>query len=273
LIALFFTLELILTTRKNYSKTFTHFFHNILFFGVFFLFNLAWATVLVFSIEWLNQQKVGLFYLVTVPFWIKIIAGVAMIDLVTYWFHRFAHKVPVLWRFHRVHHSDTKMDSSTYFRGHPIEAFLWFGTSNIVAVGLFGLDLLTLGAYYLIATPFFIMEHVNIRFPKWLDKTIGLVFTTPNMHKVHHEKDQHYTDSNYADIFILWDRMFGTFKYKPVEEINFGLEEFDEDKKQTFWYLMKSPFLSIKRVASKTGTGKFAMDVRILKKEKDQFVE
>lgn len=74
------------------------------------------------------------------------------------------------------------------------------------------------------------------------------MFTTPNIHKVHHEKDQHYTDSNYADIFILWDRLFGTYKYKPAEELNIGLDEFDDDKKQTFWYLFKSPFLNIRRV-------------------------
>lgn len=84
----------------------------------------------------------------------------------------------------------------------------------------------------------------------WVDKTFGLVFTTPNIHKVHHEKDQHYTDSNYADIFILWDRLFGTYKYKPAEQIQIGLEEFDDAKKQTFWYLFKSPFLNLKRVAS-----------------------
>jgi sterol desaturase/sphingolipid hydroxylase (fatty acid hydroxylase superfamily) len=180
---------------------------------------------------------------------------VAMIDMVTYWFHRMAHRLPLVWRFHRVHHSDTTMDSSTYFRAHPIELFLWFGTSNIVAAGIFGIDLLTLGAYYLVATPFFIIEHTNLRFPKWLDKTLGWVFTTPNLHKVHHEKDQYYTDSNYADIFILWDRIFGTYKYKPAEELQFGLAEFDDARKQSFLYLLKSPFINIEKPAKENITG------------------
>ena len=83
-----------------------------------------------------------------------------------------------------------------------------------------------------------------------MDKTLGWIFFTPNMHKVHHEQDQHYTDSNFADIFILWDRLFGTFKYKLAAQIKFGLKEFDEDRKQTFWYLMKSPFIRIKRISS-----------------------
>ena len=67
---------------------------------------------------------------------------------------------------------------------------------------------------------------------------------------MHHEQDQYYTDSNYSDIFIHWDRIFGTFKYKPSSEINFGLKEFEDDKKQTFWYLLKSPFINIVRVSS-----------------------
>ena len=126
-----------------------------------------------------------------------------------------------------------------------------FGSSNILAAGIFGLNLLTLGLYFLVATPFFILEHTNLRFPAWLDKTLGLVITTPNLHKVHHEQGQFYTDSNFADVFILWDRLFGTYKYKPVELIKFGLKEFKENKKQTFWYLFISPFFKIKKVTLK----------------------
>ncbi len=250
LMVLFYSLEQILSTQFKFTKRPQHLFNNSLFFAVFFLAGLLWATVTVFSVEWLNNQQIGLFYLLQLPLWLKLLLGIAMLDLVSYWFHRLSHKVPFLWRFHRVHHSDTTMDASTNFRGHPIESFLWFGSSNILAAAIFGLDLLTLGLYFFIATFFFFVEHANFRFPKWLDKSIGLVITTPNLHKVHHEQDQLYTDSNFSDIFILWDRLFGTFKSKPVEQIKLGLKEFDEEKKQTFWHLMKSPFLEIKRVES-----------------------
>lgn len=250
MIFLFYSLEQLLTTQFTFKKRPQHLFQNMLFMAVFYLVNLAWATVTVLSIEWLNKQEIGLFYLINIPLWLKLVLGVAMFDFVTYWFHRIAHNTPLLWRFHRVHHSDTSMDASTFFRGHPVESFLWFGTSNIIAAGIFGLDLVTLGLYFLVTTPFFFLEHSNLKFPVWLDKTVGLIFTTPNIHKVHHEQDQYYTDSNFSDIFILWDRIFGTYKYKPVEEINFGLKEFEEDKKQTFWYLIKSPFINMGRVTS-----------------------
>jgi len=250
LIVIFYTLEQVMTTQFKYSKRPQHLVNNILFLVLFFIGNIFWAAVVVFSIKWFNKNEIGLFYLVNLPVWLKLIVGVAIIDLVTYWFHRMSHRVSFLWRFHRVHHSDTTMDSSTYFRAHPIEIFFWFGTSNIIAAGLFGLDLLTIGLYFLISTPLVILEHSNLRFPLWLDKSFGLIFTTPNLHKIHHDKDQQYTDSNYADIFILWDRLFGTYKYKPVDQIELGLKEFDEAKKQTFWYLFKSPFLNLKRINS-----------------------
>ena len=72
----------------------------------------------------------------------------------------------------------------------------------------------------------------------------------PDHHRVHHHQEQSYTDSNYADIFIIWDRIFGTFKMVPVEQMKYGLVEFEEDKKQTFLYLIKSPFITIKRISS-----------------------
>jgi sterol desaturase/sphingolipid hydroxylase (fatty acid hydroxylase superfamily) len=247
LIVLFFTMEKWLNNQFPFKSRGRHLFQNALFHVVFLIANLFWATVVVFSIEWLNDNEIGLFFLIQLPVWLKLLLGVAMFDMVSYFFHRMAHKVPLLWRFHRVHHSDTSMDSSTYFRAHPVEILLWFGTSNILAAGIFGLDLLTLGLYFLVVTPFFILEHANLRFPVWLDRTLGLIFTTPNLHKIHHEQDEFYTDSNYADVFILWDRLFGTYKYKAVEQIKFGLKEFDEDKKQTFWYLLKSPFVNIKK--------------------------
>ncbi len=249
-IVVFYSMEQLLKTQFNFNKRPKHLLHNFLFQVVFYVSNIFYATVTVFTIVWLNNHQVGLFYLVQVPVWAKLIVGVALFDMTTYWFHRIAHKIPLLWSFHRVHHSDTTMDASTSFRGHPIESLFWFGTSNVVASAIFGLDLMAMGLYFLVSAPFVFMEHSNLRYPKWLDKTFGLIFTTPNMHKIHHDQEQPYTDSNFADIFILWDRIFGTFTHKPVEEIKFGLKEFNEDKKQNFLYLMKSPFIKIKRIAA-----------------------
>lgn len=250
LMVLFYSMEQLLSTQFKFTKRPQHLFQNSLFYAVFFLLGILWSSVTVFSVEWFNNQRIGLFYLVQLPIGLKLPVGIALFDLTSYWFHRLSHVVPLLWRFHRVHHSDTTMDASTNFRGHPLESFLWFGSSSILAAAIFGLDLLTMGVYLFITMVFFVLQHSNLLFPKWIDKSLGLVITTPNLHKVHHEQDQYYTDSNFADIFIVWDRLFGTFKSKPVEQIKLGLKEFDEEKKQTFLYLMKSPFINVKRVSS-----------------------
>lgn len=250
LIVIFYVAENIFATQFEFKKMPQHLLHNVLMQAMIYIGGLATAVVVVNCVEWFNTHRIGLFHYLSLPLWLNLVLGVMAFDFVNYWFHRTAHSVPVLWRFHRVHHSDTRMDASTNLRSHPVELLCYFGLSNIVAAAIFGLDVMALGVFFLVITPYVFLEHSNIKFPAWLDKTFGLVFTTPNIHKVHHEQDQYYTDSNYSDIFIIWDRLFGTFKYKPTEQINFGLKEFEDEKKQTFWYLIRSPFINMGRVTS-----------------------
>ncbi|HET7896606.1 MAG TPA: sterol desaturase family protein [Flavisolibacter sp.] len=249
LLLLLYVLEQTLNTPFRFRKRPQHLLNNVLFQITFMVAGYFFALYQVTTIEWLNHHRVGWLHVLHLPFWIRMMVGVALFDLTTYWVHRLAHRSPLLWRLHRVHHSDTTMDASTFFRGHPLE-ILVFGNGNIVAAAVFGLDMLSLGLYALVLIPFMLAEHMNLAFPTWLDKTLGRVFVTPNFHKVHHEQDQYYTDSNFADIFIVWDRLFGTFKYKPVQDIRYGLIEFAEEKKQGFLYLMKCPFITIPRISS-----------------------
>ncbi len=246
LIALFYSLEFILGTAFKFEKKVYHFFNNFLFQLVFYAANLAYAILQVSAVKWASLHQVGLFYWIEIPLLLKVIIGIMLLDLTSYWFHRMAHTFPFLWRLHRVHHSDTKMDTSTFFRGHPLEVLI-FGTSSTLACIIFGLDLQILGVYLIVQLPFLVAQHSNIQLPGWTDKIFGRIFITPNIHKVHHEQNQYYTDSNFADIFVFWDKLFGTYKYLPVKELRYGLKEFDAEKKQSFWYLMISPFIKIDR--------------------------
>lgn len=250
LIVFFFSLEQIMKSPFNFKNRINHLFQNVLFQIILVVLNIYFVTFQVFSIEWLNSNHIGLLYLVELPIGIKLFISVALYDITAYWIHRGTHKIPLLWRFHRVHHSDTTMDSSTVFRFHPIELILVFGLGNIVTAGLFGTDVFSMALYYFILYVFFFFEHANLYYPGWLNQTLGLIFVMPDHHRVHHQQDQLYTDSNYADIFILWDRIFGTFKMLPFEKMKYGLVEFEEDTKQTFIYLIKSPFIDIKRTKS-----------------------
>jgi sterol desaturase/sphingolipid hydroxylase (fatty acid hydroxylase superfamily) len=248
-VTLFFILENFIVTQFSFVKRPRHFLHSFLLFATFVAINLFAASVVVNSFTWLNAHRAGLFFHIKIPYVLQLIAGVLVFDLAAYWFHRLTHRNPFLWRFHRVHHSDTSMDASTQLRSHPVDVF-YFTSSGILASAVFGLDLTSFGLYFLILMPMTVLEHANLRIPSWVDKSFGLIFTTPNFHKVHHEQKQFYTDSNFADIFIFWDRLFGTFKYKPTHEIKFGLEEFNEDRKQKFGYLFISPFINIHRITS-----------------------
>ena len=250
LITLFFTLEQFINTPHKFSRRGRHFINNLPFIILIIALFFFLTTYIVASIQWLNNHHIGLFYFIHIPYALKVIIGVACFDMTTYWLHRVAHKIPLLWRLHRVHHSDTSMDSSTYFRGHPIEA-INLAIANVVGAAVFGLDINTLTLYFVILIPVQILEHSNIEFPQWTDKVFGIIFTTPNLHKIHHHQYQYYTDSNFADIFILWDRLFGTYKYVPVKQIPYGLQEFDDSRKQTFWYLIISPFKKIERLKDK----------------------
>lgn len=250
LIAFFFSLEQLLKSPFIFKKRMNHLFQNVLFQIVLVALNVFFVTFQVFSIEWLNANHIGLLYVIEVPFWAKLFISVALYDLTAYWIHRGTHKIPLLWRFHRVHHSDTTMDSSTVFRFHPMELILVFGIGNIITAALFGTDVFSMALYYFVLYIFFFLEHANLSYPKWLNSTLGLIFVIPDHHRVHHQQDQFYTDSNYADILIIWDRIFGTFKMMPIEKMKFGLIEFKEEDKQTFLYLIKSPFISIKRIPS-----------------------
>lgn len=250
MMVLFFSLEQITETPFKFDKRLSHLLQNIPFQILLLGLNIFYVTFQVFCIEWFNEMELGLFFYVELPFWIKLFLGFMLYDFTAYWIHRATHKVPLLWRLHRVHHSDTSMDSSTVLRFHPLEPLLVFGIGNIITALVFGTDLLSLGLYYFVLNGFFFLQHSNLNYPKWLNSTMGQVFVTPDQHRVHHQQDQFYTDSNYADIFILWDKFFGTYKRMDRENMLFGLSEFDEKEKQTFLYLIKSPFLDISRITS-----------------------
>ena len=150
LLVFFFTLEQVFDNPFYFNQRGVHLFQNILFQIVFFVLNIFFFSILVYGIEWSNSKEIGLLYLIEIPFWPKLFLSVVLFDFATYWLHRASHKIPFLWRLHRVHHSDTTMDSSTTFRFHPIELAVVYQAGNLVAAGVFGLDVTSLAIYYFI---------------------------------------------------------------------------------------------------------------------------
>lgn len=250
LIVSFYLMEMVVSRPIPAGIKFNHWFQNFLFQLIAISMGSLVAFMIVGTFDWINAHQFGVFNWISIPFWVKIIAGIFLLDMADYWFHRIDHQIPLLWRQHRVHHSDTHMDASTVFRQFPSELIYFFIGELLMAV-IFGLDILSMNIFLFLSLPLFFFHHADFQYPSWIDKYWGWLIVTPNYHKVHHEQDQTYTDSNYGTLFILWDRIFGTFRTKPVGEIKYGLAEFEDKRRQSFLFLMISPFINIKRPAEK----------------------
>jgi len=241
-----FTLEQLFFNAPSFSKRAPHLVTNILLQAGYTILNYGLALLVVKFFDWISVNKIGLFNIISIPNYIKIPLGILSLDFVNYWAHRLYHSLEVFWRLHRVHHSDTTLDTSSAYRFHPLDAVL-DNCAGIVAALLFGFDPFVLIIWLILYIPVLVLHHSKFIMPNWFDKTFGLIIVSPNFHKIHHHQLQEFTDSNYGLLFIFWDKIFKTFKKIPVSEIKFGLKEFDDSKRQQIGFLLKSPFLNLKK--------------------------
>jgi sterol desaturase/sphingolipid hydroxylase (fatty acid hydroxylase superfamily) len=172
----------------------------------------------------------GLLNNVALPEPVLIVLSVLFLDMLFYGIHRVWHAVPLLWRFHCVHHSDTEFDFSVGFRRHPVEllANAMLAAPLIIVLGV---PVLAVVLFQILRAATLIYEHANVRLPERLDRFLRYFVVTPNMHRIHHSSIQAETDSNYSDLFPVWDRLFGSYRAHPAalqESMQFGLDYFRE---------------------------------------------
>jgi sterol desaturase/sphingolipid hydroxylase (fatty acid hydroxylase superfamily) len=156
----------------------------------------------------------GLLRLLDLPFWLAVLAGVAVLDLAIYLQHLLFHAVPTLWRLHRVHHADPDFDVTTALRFHPIEILLSMFI-KAAAIFAFGPPVLAVLLFEIVLNGAAIFNHGNVRLPGPLERAVRWLVVTPDMHRVHHSKDMRETNSNYGFNLSLWDRLFGTYCAQP----------------------------------------------------------
>ena len=190
----------------------------------------------------------GLFNHVTLPWWFMGATSLVAIDLSRYGEHVVLHKVPFLWRFHKVHHSDLEYDCTTGLRFHPIEALLTsaMGLSLIALLGMPPLAVLFYELCYISITLF---SHGNIRMPAKLDHFLRYVLVTPDAHRIHHSALRQETDSNYGILLLWWDRLFRTYRVSPqrsYEAMTMGLPEVRDPKAVGLAKLLLMPFAGLK---------------------------
>ncbi|OQP50466.1 sterol desaturase [Niastella yeongjuensis] len=223
-------------------KRYKHAGVNLVFLTTTVILNILLGSITILACRWVTDNHFGLLNLFNLPVWANIIIGLLFMDFFAqYAPHYLMHKVKFMWKFHMIHHSDTKVDVTTGTRHHPGE---WIFRECFTIIGVYVMGL-SIGMYFLyrsVSAIFTHFNHANIRVPLWLDKPISWIFVSPNMHKVHHHYKRPFTDTNYANIFSFWDRLFGTFAYTDPKQLKYGLDVLDGKTDESLGYQLKLPF-------------------------------
>jgi sterol desaturase/sphingolipid hydroxylase (fatty acid hydroxylase superfamily) len=200
----------------------------------------------IFSLLLGNRDRVALpgWGVATLPAWAAIIVGALVLDFVDYLSHRISHHLRPLWLLHVVHHSDTRLDGSTAVRAHPGEVLFGSVLTSLVLLS-FGIPLWVFAFRASLQLPIAILHHTNWRLPARLEAALEWIFVTPAMHRLHHSPHEHETNSNYAQTFSVWDRVFGTYRNPRDAEATrdtFGLDHLRASHWQSLTGLLKTPF-------------------------------
>jgi sterol desaturase/sphingolipid hydroxylase (fatty acid hydroxylase superfamily) len=191
-----------------------------------------------------SERGWGLFNITPWPRWLEAVLGFLILDLVIYAQHVAFHKVPWLWRLHRMHHADLEIDVSTGLRFHPIEILLSM-LLKMAAVVLLGIPALAVVVFEVVLNATSLFNHSNAAMPSWLDRIVRFVVVTPDMHRVHHSILRRETDSNYGFNLPWWDRLFGTYRPEPEQGhdgMMIGLPAFRDPSELRIDRLLTQPF-------------------------------
>jgi sterol desaturase/sphingolipid hydroxylase (fatty acid hydroxylase superfamily) len=226
----------------------------LFFTGTTIVINFSLAFLLLASADWVVQNEFGLLYwLPEMPLWLFAILGILMMDLIgAYLPHFTEHKIKPLWMIHLVHHSDHKVDTTTANRHHPLESVVRY-VFTLFGIFIIGTPIAIVMLYQslsLVATQF---SHANIKLPKAVDKALSYILVSPDMHKTHHHYKLPHTDSNYGNIFSIWDRFFGTYSYLDRDVLVYGVDTFpNEIENSSLKSLLKQPFQPYRKPTTDT---------------------
>ncbi len=193
-----------------------------------------------------EKNGFGLLNVISLPLFFSVFITIVIFDFLIYLQHIVFHKFTFLWRVHRVHHTDLEFDVTTGVRFHPVEIILSM-IYKLVAVYLIGPIAFSIILYEIILNAAALFTHSNILLNGRFDKLLRILFVTPDMHRIHHSVVRKETDSNYGNIFSIWDKLFKT--YQPMPEAGYndmviGLDNFRDASSGQVLQLLKNPFIN-----------------------------
>ncbi|MDZ7641574.1 MAG: sterol desaturase family protein [Desulfurivibrio sp.] len=181
------------------------------------LYLLLFGSSIAFLLHQTAKQQLGLLNAWPLPAWLQLIAGVLILDFFIWLWHLLNHVVPLLWRFHRVHHSDLNMDVSTASRFHLGEILL-SGLVRLAVIYTFGISLAAYLLFEVLVNLSIQFHHSSLRVNPVFERFWVLLLVPPFIHRVHHSVKIKERDSNYGVIFSLWDRLFGTLRTRVEQD-------------------------------------------------------
>ncbi len=238
----FWLLEAVIPlVRFKYNKL-KHVGINMIFFAMMLIINLLFGFAIVAVYPIVESNNFGVLNWIELPFWAETLIAILAFDFISqYLAHYMLHKFKWMWKLHLVHHSDTHVDATTGTRQHPGE-YVLREMLALSAIILFGIPVGTYLFYRMITVFFTYWTHSNVGLPVWFDKALSYIIITPIVHKFHHHFERPWTDTNFGNVFSIWDRIFGTFVYGDHKEIKYGVDVVDDDRDQDVKYQLGFPF-------------------------------
>ena len=190
------------------------------------------------------KSPYGLLNRSAIPFALRCAVGVVVLDLVRYGVHYLFHRSALLWRVHRVHHSDRDFDLTTGVRNHPVEVAI-VQLFELAAVALIAPPAAAVVILGIITAAQNLLSHANLQLPELWDQIARPLLITPDMHRVHHSERFAEQNANFGILFSFWDRLFGTYRASPAdghEGMRLGLEELRDSRTENALYLLALPF-------------------------------
>ena len=249
-IVFFWVLEGMIPLYSFRYKKINHALLNIFFTTTTAIIGFGFAFLLLKSTLYVGNEQIGFIHIFNLPTWANVIISLLLLDLIgAYLVHFIQHKVPWMWKFHLVHHSDMNVDVTTGLRHHPGETVFRI-IFTIIGVFVSGASIGMVMLYQSLSVLFAHITHANINIPKKIDSILSYVLVTPNMHKIHHHYEMPLTDSNYGNIFSIWDRLFNTFSFiNKQKSVVYGIDTYmDKSETNNLGTLLSIPFKKLKKV-------------------------
>jgi sterol desaturase/sphingolipid hydroxylase (fatty acid hydroxylase superfamily) len=190
------------------------------------------------------QNGWGLLNWLALPVWLELFIAIAVLDLAIYFQHVASHKLPILWKLHRVHHADRDIDVTTGARFHPLEIVLSILYKCFIII-LLGPSIFAVFLFEVILNASALFNHSNLRLPYSIDKKLRLIVVTPDMHRIHHSINSSELNSNFSFFLSIWDKIFKTYKDQPKEghlKMTIGLKQYQDKSPSNILWCLKLPF-------------------------------